>query len=206
MWVEDSYHLLMSMYMISWLEAALRVFAGQRAQTRLANEWVWSRSWTRRECVKEVWLKFPCYLWAEVEIQPKEDIHSLNKTCSEWPIQELMQKENADQPPSPITFRLTLLVIFPAILATEQEYSPASLCSRLLMTSAELPVLLMILLPSPRRNTLPSFSQRISGSGMPVKVHTSSKLSPTVWLIGTGRLSMVGWAVGEKQTYTLCVL
>ena len=61
-----------------------------------------------------------------------------------------------------------------------------------LMVVIILPVLLMIPLPSPRRNTLPSFSQRMFGAGMPVNVHTSSKRIPSVLVSGAGRLTMVG--------------
>ena len=95
------------------------------------------------------------------------------------------------QTPSPLTSSRTLLVAIPATLDTEQLYTPTSLTSRLLI----LPVLLMILLPSPRRNTLPSFSQRMFGAGMPVKEHTSSKRIPSVIVSGAGRLTMVGQAV-----------
>ena len=97
--------------------------------------------------------------------------------------------------PSPLTSSLTLLAAVPAILDTEQLYTPASLSVRLLISSCELSVVLMTLLPSPRRNKIPSFSQRISGAGMPVKEHTSSKRSPSVWVGGAGRSTMVGRAV-----------
>ena len=107
---------------------------------------------------------------------------------------------------SPLTSSLTLLEAFPPILDTEQLYTPASLTCSLSISSADLPVLLMILLPSPRRNTLPSFSQRICGSGKPVKEHTSSKRSPTVLVSGAGRSTMVGWAMGERDIHIVyCV-
>ena len=104
---------------------------------------------------------------------------------------------------SPLTSSRTLLVAIPATLVTEQLYTPASLCSKLMISSADLPVLLMILLPSPRRNILPSFSQRMFGAGMPVNVHTSSKSIPSVLVSGAGRLTMVGRAVEEKKVNTV---
>ena len=103
------------------------------------------------------------------------------------------------QTPSPLTSSRTLLVAIPATLDTEQLYTPASLTSRLLISSTDLPVLLMIPLPSPRRNTLPSFSQQMFGAGMPVNAHTSSKRIPSVLVSGAGRLTMVGRAVEEKR-------
>ena len=103
--------------------------------------------------------------------------------------------------PLPLTSSLTLCAAIPAILATEQLYSPASLSVKLLITSCELPVLLMTLLPSPRRNTLPSFSQWTSGAGMPVKEHTSSKRTPSVWVIAAGKSTIVGLAVGENDIH-----
>ena len=103
--------------------------------------------------------------------------------------------------PSPLTSSLTLLVAFSATLDTEQVYTPASLNARLLISSCDLPVLLVTLLPSPRINKLPSFSQRISGAGMPVKEHTSSKWSPSVWVSGTGKSIIVGRAVGERDIH-----
>ena len=106
--------------------------------------------------------------------------------------------------PLPLTSSFTLLVSVPASLFTEQLYTPASLRSRLVISNTDLiglPAVLMTLLPSPRRNALPSFFQWICGSGMPVKVHTSSKWVPSVWVIGAGRSTMVGWAVGERDVH-----
>ena len=100
---------------------------------------------------------------------------------------------------SPLTSSRTLLVAIPATLDTEQVYTPASLTSRLLISSADLPVLLMILLSPPRTNTLPFFSQRMAGGGSPVNVHTSSKRIPSVLVSGAGRFTMVGRAVEEKK-------
>ena len=94
--------------------------------------------------------------------------------------------------PSPVTSSRTLLEAIPPILDTVQVYTPASLTSRLVISSCDLPVQLMILLPSPRRNTLPFFSQLMAGGGSPVKVHTSSKCIPSVLVSGADRLTMVG--------------
>ena len=119
--------------------------------------------------------------------------------------QTLMFQNHFKLTPSPLTSSLTLLMSVPPTLDTEQVYSPASLSARLLISSADLPVLLMILPPSPRRNTLPFFSQRISGAGTPVNVHTSSKRIPAVLVSGAGRSTMVGRAVEEKGKQTVIV-
>ena len=102
------------------------------------------------------------------------------------------------------TSSLTLFLAVPATLVTEQLYTPASLSARLLISSCDLPVLLMTLLPPPRRNTLPSFSQRTSGAGTPVKEHTNSKWLPSLWVVGAGRDTMVGWAVKKVLCMSLC--
>ena len=107
------------------------------------------------------------------------------------------------QTPSPLTSSCTLLEAIPPIFDTEQVYTPASLTNKLVISNADLPVLLMILRLSPRRNTLPSFSQRIAGSGTPVNVHTSSKRIPSVLVSGAGRSTMVGRAVEEKKVNTV---
>ena len=107
--------------------------------------------------------------------------------------------------PSPLTSSLTLLVFIPASLVTEQLYTPASLSARLLISSCDLPVLFMMLLPSPRRNILPSFCQATIGGGVPIKEHTRTKWSPSVWFIGAGRFSMKGRAVGQTCSYVMFI-
>jgi len=94
-------------------------------------------------------------------------------------------------------------VSIPATLDTEHLYTPASLSARLLISSCDLPVLLMILLPSPRINTLPFFCQSTIGGGVPMKEHTRTKWSPSVWFIGAGRSTMKGRAVWQT---CLCVV
>ena len=119
--------------------------------------------------------------------------------------QALMFQNHFQLTPSPLTSSLTLHVSIPPTLDTEQLYTPASLSARLSISSCELSLVLVTLLPSPRRNSLPSFSQRISGAGMPVKEHTSSKWSPSVWVMGAGRFTMVGLAVWEKYIHMVAV-
>ena len=86
---------------------------------------------------------------------------------------------------------------FRASLVTEQLYTPASLSARLLISSCELSLVLVTLLPSPRRNKLPSFSQWISGAGMPVQ----RGLSQCEYVVLAGRCS----CVGEIYTWLLCI-
>ena len=99
----------------------------------------------------------------------------------------------------PSTFSIPVhLMYIRSTLVTEQLYIPESLSARLLISSCDFPGLLTILLPSPIRSALPSFSQRIFRAGMPAKEHVSLKRLPCTRINNClGRFLVVGRAVGE---------
>ena len=93
----------------------------------------------------------------------------------------------------PSTFSLTIHKRVPS-LVSKQVYTPESLSARLLIFRTDFPGLLMILLPSPIRTALPSFSQRIFRIGME---HVSLRGLPCTRINCVCRFLIVGRAVGE---------